>query len=90
MVQDGCCSSGSSNGSGSGGSGGCVSEPTEAEEGTNTTERYPQRKRCQVDYNEQLNPTEDDHFICKYLVVYLNNNNNSENWEIYKGLPVCH
>ena len=48
-----------------------VSEPSaatvgEVEAPCMSTQRYPRRARRAVDYREQLEPSEDDHFICKY------------------------
>ena len=79
MVQEGCSNSGGNGGCSSGGDSGTNSvikpsaqeaisnavETTNAVERTNMVERYPKRRRREVDYNEQLNPTEDDHYICK-------------------------
>ena len=71
MVQEGSSNSGrncgsnsgSSSSSGASGSGACASSEQPAAEETIT--RYPKRVRRHVDYNEQLNPTDDDSFICK-------------------------
>ena len=67
MASDGCSNSGSRSGnSGSGSVTNASSEQPAAEEATtNTVARYPKRVRRHVDYNEQLNPTDDDCFICK-------------------------
>ena len=66
MVQEGCCSSGSSsNGSGSGSGGAHSSEPAVLEPTTGTQGRYPERKRRQVNYYEP----DDDHFICKCNMI---------------------
>ena len=37
---------------------------------TERVERYPRRARRQVNYNE-LDTPEDDHYICKYLIILL-------------------
>ena len=76
MVQEGAGSSGSNSGGCSASSGTySASEPSEEA----TVGRYPRRVRREVNYNEQLNPTDDDHYICKFvLFTSLDNNNNSD------------
>ena len=65
LAQDGTSNSGSSN---------LVSEPStvgEVEAPCMSTERYPRRARRAVDYREQLEPLEEDHFICKYYAMFM-------------------
>ena len=71
MVQEGCSSSGSDNSGASSGSvdTNAASEPSAAEEEA-TVARYPKRVRREVNYNGQLNPTEDVCYICKYICCF--------------------
>jgi hypothetical protein len=66
MAQEGCSNSGRNIGSGSGSGTNASSEQPVT---TNTVARYPKRVRRHVDYNEQLNPTDDDSFICKSCII---------------------
>ena len=82
MAQPGCSSSGINGGGGGNDSSGSdgtnvVTEPAAVEQ---TTERYPKRQRPCVNYQEQLDIPDDDHYICKYILfatVDLNHNDTS-------------
>ena len=65
IAEDGSSNSGSSRGGGSSTSFVSQSEEAVVKPPTLSVGRYPRRVRRHVDYSEQLDTPDDDHFICK-------------------------